>query len=45
MARKYFQQESNRFNKHAKFTIIDKLTNTSKCKETLTQQLIKRENF
>ena len=45
MTCKHFQQESHNFNKHAKFTIIDQLTNTSKSKETLTQQLIKREHF
>ena len=33
---KNFQQESHNFDKHAKFTVIDKLTNTSKCKESLT---------
>ena len=31
--------------KHAKFIIIDQLTNTYKSKESLTQQLTKRENF
>ena len=45
MACKHFQQESHNFNKHAKLTIIDQLKNTTKAKETLTQQLIKRENF
>ena len=45
MACKYFQQESHNFNKHAKFTITDQLTNTSISKETLIQRLIKRENF
>ena len=45
MACKHFQQENHDFNKHAKFTIIDQLTNTSKSKETLTQQLIKSDNF
>ena len=45
MACKHFQQESHNFNKHAKFTIINQLTNTSKSKETLTQQLIEGENF
>ena len=42
---KHFQQESHNFNKHAKLTIIDQLRNTTKAKETLIQQLIKRENF
>ena len=42
---KYFQQASHNFNKHAKFTIIDQLMNTSKFKGTLTQPLIEREIF
>ena len=33
------------FNKHAKFIIIDKLTNTTKSEDTLRQRLIERENF
>ena len=45
VACKYFQQQSHNFNKHAKFTIIHQLTSTSKSKETITQQLIERENF
>ena len=45
MASKHFQQESHNFNEHAKSTIIDRLTNTSKSRETLTQRLIKREHF
>ena len=45
MACKHFQQESNNFNKHAKFTIIDQLKNTSKSKETLTKRLIENESF
>ena len=45
MASKHFQQESRNFNEHAKSTIIDQLTNTSKSRETLTQRLIKRERF
>ena len=40
-----FQQESRKFNKHSKFTIIDQLTNHSKSKGNVTQQLIKRENL
>ena len=32
VACKHFQQESHNFNKHAKFTIINQLTNTSKSK-------------
>ena len=42
---KHFSEESHNFDKHAKFTIIDQLTNISKSKETLTQRLIERENF
>ena len=44
MACKYFQRKSHNFNIHAKFTVTDQLTNTFKSKETLTQQLIKRQN-
>ena len=43
MACKHFQQESHNFNKHAKFLIIDLLTNTSKSRETLTQRLLDSE--
>ena len=45
MACKHFQQESHNFSKHAKFTIIDQLTNISKFKKTLTQRLIERGNI
>ena len=45
IACKHFQQESNNLNKHAKFTFINQLTNTSKSKETFTQLLIKSEDF
>ena len=34
-----------KINKHAKFIIIDKLTNTKKPKGILRQRLIQRENF
>ena len=34
LAYKQFQQESYNLNKHAQFTIIDQLMNTSKSKET-----------
>ena len=44
MTSKPFQQENHNLNKHAKFTIIDQLMNTSKSKETITQRLIKRKN-
>ena len=40
-----FSTKSHNFNKHAKSTIIDQITNTSKSKETLTQRLIEREDF
>ena len=33
------------FNKHAKFFIIDQLTNTTKSKAILCQRLIEREDF
>lgn len=45
MACKHFQQKSHNFNIHAKFTVTDQLTNTFKSKETLTQQLNKKEKF
>ena len=45
MACKHFQKNGHNFNKHAKFIIIDQLTNTTKSKEILTQRLIERENF
>ena len=41
----YFQERNYVFNKHAKFIIIDKLTNTTKSKDILRQRLIERENF
>ena len=44
MVCQHVQYESHNFNKHAKFTIIDQLTITSKSKETLTQRLTEREN-
>ena len=42
---KDLQQECHNFKKHAKFTIMDQLTSTFKSKETLTKQLIEKENF
>ena len=45
MVCKHVQQESHSFSRRAKFTIIDQLTNTSKCKEILIQQPIERENL
>ena len=35
LACKHFQEKSHNFNKHARFIIIDKLTNTKKYKEIL----------
>ena len=45
LAFRHFQERSHHFNKHAKFIIIDKLTNTTKLKDILSQRLIERENF
>ena len=41
----HFQEKNHVFNKHRKFIIIDKLTNTTKSKDILRQRLIERENF
>ena len=40
-----FPGKNDNFNKHAKFTIIDKLTNTKKLKEILRQRLTERKKF
>ena len=45
LADKHFQKNSHRFNKHARFTITDKLTNTNLEKEVLSERIIQRENF
>ena len=45
LACRHFQEKNHVFNKHAKFIIIDKLTNTTKSKDILRQRLIERENF
>ena len=45
LARIDFRDKNHNFNEHAKFIIIDKLTNTKKPKEILRQRLIQRENF
>ena len=45
LACKHFHEKSHNFNKHAKFIIIEKLTNTKKPKEILRQRLIERENL
>ena len=45
LACRRFQEKKHVFNKHAKFIIVDKLTNTTKSKDILRQRLIERENF
>ena len=45
LADKHFQKNGHRFNEHARFTIIDRLTNTNLDKEILRERLIQRENF
>ena len=45
LADKNFQKNGHRFNEHARFTIIDKLTNKNLDKEILRERLIQRENF
>ena len=45
LACKHFQEKNHNFNKHAKFLIIDKLTNTKRPNQFLWQCLIQRENF
>ena len=45
LACKHFREDNRNCNKHAKFIIIDKLTNAKKPKENLWQRLIQRENF
>ena len=42
---KHFQDKNHNLDKHAKFIIIDKLTNTEGPKNILRQRLIQRENF
>ena len=42
---RHFQEKNHVSEKHAKFIIIDKLTNTSKSKDMLRQRLIERKNF
>ena len=41
----HFQERNHVFNKHAKFIIIDKLTNTPKSKDILCQRLIERKKI
>ena len=45
LAYRHFQQQGHIFNSDAKFTIIDKLVNTSSSKEILHERSIQRENF
>ena len=45
LACRHFQEKIHIFKKHAKFIIIDKLTNTTKSKDILHKRLIERENF
>ena len=45
LADKHFQTIGHRFNKHARFRIVGKLTNTNFDKEILRERLIQRENF
>ena len=45
LASRHLQERTHVFNKHGKFIIIDKLTNTTKSKDILRQRLIERENF
>ena len=41
----HFQGKGHNFNKHAKFTIIDKMVNLHGSKEALQKVLVKREYF
>ena len=45
LADKHFLKRGHRFNKDARFTIIDRLTNTHLDKDILRERLIQRENF
>ena len=42
---RHFRERNHVFNKHAKFIIIDKLTNTPKSKDILCQRLIERKKI
>ena len=42
---KHFQKSGHRFNKHARFTIIESLTNTNLDKEILRECLLQYKNF
>ena len=45
LACRQFEQQGHNFNSQAKLIIIDKLVNTSSCKDLLLERLIQRENF
>ena len=45
LACRHFQEKKDVFSKHTKFTIIDKLTNTTKSKDILSQRLTKEKIF
>ena len=45
LADKHFNKHVHSFNKHVRFTLIDRLTNTNLDKEILRERLIQRENF
>ena len=40
-----FCQDKNRFNKHAKFILIESMTNTNKPKEALHELLKRQKTF
>ena len=45
LACRHFQERNQIFNKHEKFIMLDKLTNTTKSKDILSQRLIESEIF
>ena len=45
LADRHFPKNSHRFNKHARYTITDRLTNRYLDKEFLKERLIQREIF
>ena len=45
LADNHCQKSGHRFNEHARFMIIDRLTNINLEKEILRERLIQRENF
>ena len=42
---RHFKTRNHTFNKHTKFTLIEQLLDLNSTSETLTQQLIQREDF